>query len=61
MNFMGRDCASPAADANVNCDFGPWAAQILITDPHYPSFTPTFGIGAVSQGDQSYDFFVYVA
>jgi len=61
MNFMGRDCAGPNAGANTNCDYGPWASQILLTGPHFPSFSPSFGVNPLNNGDQSYDFFVYVA
>jgi len=63
MNFMGGDCATPSSSANGNCDYGPWKSQILITGPHYPSFSPSFGISPVSfgSGEQIYDFFVYVA
>ena len=61
MNFMGRDCATPNAAANGNCDYGPWTSQILITTNHWPSFSPSFGISPVSNPSNSYDFFVYVA
>jgi len=61
MNFMGRDCATPNAAANGNCDYGPWTSQILITGPHFPNFSPSLGVNPLNNGDQSYDFFVYVA
>ena len=61
MNFMGRDCATPNAAASSNCDYGPWTSQILITGPHFPNFSPSLGVNPLNNGDQSYDFFVYVA
>ncbi len=60
MNFMGATCANPNDGANTNCDYGPWNSQILITNPHFPHFSATFGISPSTNPNPLYDFFVYV-
>ena len=48
MRFLGRASATPNASANSGCDWGPWAAQMLIRRPSLSSLTTTWGMSPVA-------------